>query len=204
MTGRARGSEVSAHPAYAIWLKALAPPDQRHTATWSPVCKQIGLSVVFGASGQLIGIDDLTVRSGMKPAERRMLVPRIAETSNSMSVNFLWDRCRYALGARRRPNAAYHYCLDDPTLQGLTRFYHHMLGETQDLSLKAFLKFLDHRSPAVTEAIPILEDSRDPNVVFRFQYDDDFLHNLPAARRIWQPSVDVKTAHSGINDNVTA
>jgi hypothetical protein len=146
------------------------------------VRKPIALSVVFSSSGQLVGIEDLTSCSATRRIERTSLAPQILGAS---SPNFLWDRSRYALGVRRRRGPTARYGLDDSAFNAFRRYHRLVLGDTSDLALQAFLKFLDQWSPAMHGAIPTFGDRLEPNVVFRFQYEDDFLHNQPAARRIW-------------------
>jgi CRISPR-associated protein (Cas_Csd1) len=152
----------------------------------SLVLRQVALSVVFGSAGQLVGVDDLTRGSGIKRAANRMLVPRLVEAPKTTFTNFLWDRSRRALGVRRTREPSGYCSWDHWALDDFRSFHRRILGDPSDLALQAFLKFVDRWSPAMT-AIPAFADRLDPNVVFRFQYDDDFLHNRPAAREIWKP-----------------
>jgi hypothetical protein len=150
------------------------------------VLRQIALSVVFGSSGQLVSIDDLTGGSRVKRAVNRMLVPRILEGPKTNFSNFLWDRSRFALGVRRTRAPLSNCCFVYWAFHNFRSLHQRVLSDTSDVAVQSFLKFLDNWSPETIESIDIFGDKLDLNVVFRFQYDDDFLHNQPSARAIWK------------------
>lgn len=147
--------------------------------------EKIHLSMVIGVRGQLLGVENLqTVFT--RRSDRLMAVPQSYDDADPAPVNFLWDKTGSALGVRRRRGLEGVSQSDDAAFRRFKFFHRAALLGISDMGVEAFLKFLDEWSPDQAKAHAEVLANLDHNVVFRFQYDDGFLHERPAARAAWR------------------
>jgi transposase len=166
-------------------------------ADWGWVRRNISFSVVFSPSGRLVSFESLPTFARAGARNRRMSVPRLSGRARGAASNFLWDTTGRALGVRRSRSPSCDYCFDQPAFQAFRSFHVKTLGGTSDPALKAFLTFLDRWSPEMFEGAPGFMDKLDANLVFRFQYDDIFLHERHASGQIWKRFV-AESASPGV------
>ena len=148
--------------------------------------KTVSFCVVFGSSGQFVAVEDLLAGH---PAERfsmQMMLPEAQQRDDRVFGNFLWDR--YGGFSLAGPTPAGHLgpSLRDAHRERYRSLHRNILAGVTDPPLLTFLKFLDNGQPDV----PALKRGRtapcDAIFVFRFQYDDEFLHERHAARLAWE------------------
>ena len=172
---------VSSSPKHYAWLSDGTPeggpePGFAH--------KHIAFAVVFGASGQLAGIEALP---GYRQARRpRMSVPQPRRRTRSLVANFLCDNTGYALGVRMDRRAQGGFRIDQASFECFRALHSAVLGGVPDTTVQAFLKFLGQWSPRDFLEVPGFQDKLDLTLGFRFQYDDEFLHERHAARLAWK------------------
>jgi CRISPR-associated protein Csd1 len=146
--------------------------------------KHVAFAVVIGASGQLAGVEVLPgYGQGRRP---RMMVPQPRRRTRDLVANFLCDNTAYALGIRGAPRSEAGF-RTDPAAFGCFRALHdEILDGVADTAVRAFLRFLQRWSPEGFLEVPGFSDKLDLTLAFRFQYDDEFLHERHAARLAWK------------------
>jgi CRISPR-associated protein Csd1 len=146
--------------------------------------EKIHFAAVIGVRGQLIAFEKLQTDFTRK-CERLMTVPQIAGAPYSTPTNFLWDKTGPALGIRRKKGAQGAPCIDEIAFERFKAFHRSVLAGVSDLGVEAFLRFLETWSPEEVQDRPEFQDKLGCKIVFRFQYDDGFLHDRGAARAAW-------------------
>jgi len=169
----------------------------KHTATLHPAdLTPIGTGVsgyvrqtvhycfVVGPQGQLISMDEVLSLSGSSGL--KMALPEPPTRSDRLFVNFLWDRrqSQREAGVSRQP--ARRREAEESRYAAFRAFQRTILDGVTDKPLVAFLKFLDGWTPDFVEQAYRHNGYGDGNFVFRFQYDDEFLHERHAARLAWE------------------
>lgn len=147
--------------------------------------RRVDLAVVINAAGEPVDIE----RPPWRPPGRRsgasMLVPQRQLRTPGGFSGFLWGTSVHALGLRRwgAPGDA----RPEPDAFNCFRTFHRaVLSNARDPSLRAFSAFLDNWRPEEAFAVPDLAPLDVGAVVFRFQYDERFLHETHAARLLWR------------------
>ena len=163
-----------------------------HPADLAPVCdgdlgyvrRLVSFCVVFGPQGQFVAAEDLVSWGPSGRSSIPMMLPRAQHRDAGHVVNFLWDRYGCQLGAgdvrggkRAAPESA--------RLEVYRKRHQEILGEVKDRPLATFLTFLDTWKPDFASISPGRRVPRVGLFVFRFQYDDEFLHERHAARLAW-------------------
>lgn len=146
--------------------------------------KHIAFAVVIGASGQFAGVEDLPGYD--QPRRARMKVPQPRRRTRGMVANFLYDKTGFALGIRGDKNAEDGFRFDAAAFDCFRQLHRTALDGVGDTAVQVFLKFLDQWSPQDFQHVPGFRDKLDQNLAFRFQYDDEFLHERHAARLAWK------------------
>ena len=146
--------------------------------------KKIDFSVVIGPAGQFVGIEDLP----SYPLVRRaaMTVPKPQRRARELAANFLCDRTTYALGVRADPRSETGFKVDERAFACFRSLHALVLYGVTDTAVQAFLKFLDQWTPQDSGAVPGFRERLDLTLAFRFQYDDELLHERHAARLAWK------------------
>jgi CRISPR-associated protein Csd1 len=148
--------------------------------------QRISLSAVIGPSGRLVGIEPISSYPPRHRAETAMVVPHVPRTPKTPAVNFLWGKTDQALGISSRPASPSGFRVDTQAFEGFRALHKIALHGMTDTALEAFLKFLDRWSPEDFRHIADFQDKLGLNLVFRFQYDDEFMHERHAARLAWK------------------
>ncbi len=140
-------------------------------------------SVVINAAGELEDIERPPWRLGGKRRRNTLQVPQKQFTGDGGFSGFLWGQSSHALGVGRvdREEGV------RTNLEAFNRFrtFHRaVLGGAGNPSIRAFLLFLQRWDPerADPEQVAPLAGAA---LVFRFRYDDCFLHENHAARLTW-------------------
>lgn len=147
------------------------------------VWKQIDFALVLSASGALVGVEGPPWRMGRR---RRgdMLVPSKPFLCPRDLSGFLWGQSTQALGlSRSRRDGA--LSVDETAFNHFRIFHRAILSEVNDPSIRAFMLFLKRWDPASLETFNPAHEAAGGAVAFRFQYENEFLHERDAARRIW-------------------
>jgi CRISPR-associated protein Csd1 len=146
--------------------------------------KHIAFAVVIGASGQLTAVEAMP---GYGQARRpRMSVPQPRRRTRGLVANFLCDNTGYALGVKVDRRAQGGFRLDEAAFDCFRDLNETVLDGVADTAVQAFLKFLEHWSPRDFLEVPGFQDKLDLTLGFRFQYDDECLHERHAARLAWK------------------
>ena len=149
--------------------------------------ERISYAVVLSRSGKLIDVMSLLETSGAKPRPSLRSVPRPAPDRRGLRkvANFLWDKTAYAFGRTRERQTKQ---VVDAELEHaeFRKFHDRLLGDSADPGLLALRGFLDSWEPERYDTLRYADDMLDTNIVFRLDGEQSFLHDRPAARRIWQ------------------
>ena len=146
--------------------------------------EKIAYAIVLSPEGDVLDVQPLLDTSGKKPRPSPKTVPQAVVRSSGIISNFLWDKTAYVFGVKRNKNA-------DGVIESIREhecFRNHnssLLRGTDDDGLKAFLKFLEAWRPERFDELVNSGEMLDTNVVFRLESQLEFLHEHPAAYRIW-------------------
>lgn len=141
--------------------------------------EKIGFCIEIDRDGQPFSLIDLR-DSDKKRTPRMLMVPQAVKRTAGIAPNFLWDKSAYVMGVTAgdgKRTADEHAAFKAKHLD--------WLADTQDDGLLAFSRFL---STWQAEAfIPPFanDDARDQNLVFRLNGERGFIHDRPAARKLW-------------------
>jgi hypothetical protein len=177
--------------------RVLVSPSRQHDPTFFvEAClragfkqRAIGFCIVVDARGQIAAIDDLPPGGGVGQSNRMLWVPVSGAASSASPPGFLWDKAGVALGAQRDRRQPGGYRLAPAAFQAFRAHQETLLRGTPDIALRCFLRFLGAWSPDQLQSWPELIQRIDQNVVFRFSYDDEFLHERHHARLTWQRAI---------------
>ena len=145
----------------------------------------ISFAVVLSRDGRAVDVQDVRDHTGRRPRPSRFEVPAPTTRSVNVSANFLWDKSAYSLGA--------HTASDGKSVAFAGRGEHDafkdlclgLLANTQDDGLCAFRKFLEGWVPRRFSRLMHADDMLDQNIVFRLDGEQGFVHDRPAAHRLW-------------------
>jgi CRISPR-associated protein Csd1 len=141
--------------------------------------EKISYALILSSAGDLLDVQPLLDTTGKKPAPRAMLVPQGIKRTSGIASNFLWDKTSYVLGVSGKEGG--RVAQEHAAFKAL---HEDLLAGTDDEGLPALLAFLRGWSPERFAARPFTPEMLDANLVFRLD-GDLFLHDRPAARRIW-------------------
>ena len=146
----------------------------------------VSFAIVLSPGGDAVDVTDLRDASGRTPRPcLRHHVPRPVTRSSNVVSNFLWDKTAYTLGVKieRDTKQATHADREHATFKKL---HEELLRATGDEGLKALRTFLQQWRSENYASLPHADDMLDANIIFRLDGEQRFLHQRPAARRIWQ------------------
>jgi CRISPR-associated protein Csd1 len=161
-------------------------------ANWGYAREKIQLAVVIGSRGQLVAVENLQT-CFTRRSQRLMTVPQIDVPFRSVPLNFLWGKTGPALGIRRRRGPSASFRLEPLAFESFKAVHQAALAGVEDIGVEAFLRFLEAWSPEQFQEAPEFMDKLDATLVFRFQYDDVFLHDRNAARMAWRRVLEQST-----------
>ncbi len=142
----------------------------------------ISFSLVLRNDGILIDVDDLREQGEKKLVPKTLLVPKdFDDRTSGNTPRVFWDKTEYVLGVpfdnERTTLRHSNFC---------DRHKELFAGTTDDglLAVLAFLKsWHPNRFAALRHAKDIIPES---NFVFRLDGEQQFIHERPAARELWE------------------
>ena len=140
--------------------------------------EKISYALLISQDGELRDVLDVRDTSGKKPLPALHTVPQPAKRTAGIKSNFLWDKSSYVLGvgAKGGERMAQEH-------EAFKASHHAWLADSDDIGLRALLKFLDGWTPEQFSLLPYFKtEMLDANFVFRL--DDgtqQYLHERPAA-----------------------
>jgi hypothetical protein len=146
--------------------------------------KRVDFAVVISPAGEIIDIERPPWRARGKRSKTSMLVPQRQLLGQGGFSGFLWGSSVHALGLRRW-GVHGDVRADAEAFNRFRTFHRVVLANARDPSLRAFLEFLKTWRPEWAFDSPDLGPVIGGSLVFRFQYDEYFLHESHAARLIW-------------------
>jgi len=162
------------------------PPPSAEGRSSKPdyVRKKVAGAIEFDARGRFCAVQllDRADQYGF----RTMAVPRpLRLPGHRSSPNFLCDFPRMALGLRRRDEWLAH----EPDVAAFAAFRDlqlTILRGANDTVVAAFLRFIEGWEPLKAGALADLNPLPNGLVVFRFQYDNGFVHERHAVQMLWR------------------
>jgi len=157
--------------------------------------ERISYFITLSPAGEPVHVGPWQSLSGKKPEPRPTSVPQSFKRPGVTPRSFfLWDKTQFALGLGldKTTKQRVAYPANWAAFQALHR---RLLAGTEDSGLLALLGFLDIWSEERFEAAGFTDAMLDQNMVFMLDGDRNeagqprFLHDRPAARRIWERQV---------------
>lgn len=145
----------------------------------------IGFCIVIDEQGA-VPFPPIDLREGdaKKKIARRLDVPTsLVQRTSGVAPNFLWDKTAYSLGVTEADGKR-----TEKEHRAFVKFHDDILGATNDIGLRALVRFLKNWDPLQFDASGWPSQIKDQNVVFalRDEYRDRFLHERPAAQEYWK------------------
>ena len=143
--------------------------------------QKIHFCLVLDSGGKLIQVQDLRETVRGKPVPKSMVVPEPAKKSVNIVANFLWGNTGYVLGAdaKEKPERARQ------TFEAFRKLHHELGDDSDDLGMRALLRFLDQWSPDKVSSLPNWDEMAGSNLVFRLDGDLEYLHDRSRMKEIW-------------------
>ena len=161
--------------------------------------ESVSFAMVLGLDGSLQGVADIRDTSGRLPRPGRCAVPRPAVRSGTaVRSNFLWDKTGYALGFARDKNTGEPAPESRGQYDAFKALHSELLLGTHDEGLFALLRFLESWRPDDYESLSRVKEMVDRNVLFRLDGESGYLHERPAAKRIWAEHLETQGHSTGI------
>lgn len=146
--------------------------------------EKIGFVISLNEDGTVANVVDLRMADGKKKVLRQLKVPQPTKRTAGIAPNFLWDKTSYVLGVTAREGKR----LADEHKAFIDR-HNKALAGSSDPGLHALLLFLQNWHPEQFAAPAWPDEMKDQNVVFALESDRRkgiYLHDRPAARRLWE------------------
>ena len=150
--------------------------------------EKISYSIVLSVDGEVVDVVPRLDTSGKTPRPSLIPVPQPCGRTSSVAANFLWDNTGYALGVRRDkqdprsttpvPASKEHQAFKD--------LHRRLLAESDDDGVMALRSFVLGWKPERYEALNCAGDMLGANVVFQLDGELQFVHDRPAAKKIWR------------------
>lgn len=177
----------------ALYYRLLENPDPVSGQVCVPpygfTDENISYCLVLSKSGDLVDIQDVRDVSEKKPKPARLSVPRPEKRTSGVKPNFLWDKTAYVLGvegnkdkktAKEKP-----WVLNAKTNEAFRQVHLRLLEKNEDQGLNALQKFLlNWKSERFSQA-PFCSDHVDANVIFKLDGEAGYIHDRPAAKKLW-------------------
>lgn len=146
--------------------------------------RRVDFALVINPAGEVVDIERPPWHSHGKRRGNSMRVPQRQLRTEGGVSGFLWGSSLHALGLRRWGGRS-DVRADTDSFNCFRTFHRVVLAGVRDPSLRAFLSFLQNWRPEWAFDNPDLQPVAGGSVVFRFQYDEHFLHETHAARLLW-------------------
>ena len=151
--------------------------------------ENISYCLVLSKDGALVDIQDVRDTSEKKPKARRLSVPRPEKRTSGVKSNFLWDKTAYVLGIEGNKDKAAAketpWVMADKAHVAFKQMHLDLLDGEDDSGLVALRRFVLEWMPARFAQAPFATDHVDANVVFKLDGELGFIHESPAAQRLW-------------------
>jgi len=151
--------------------------------------ENISYCLVLSKDGVLVDMQDVRDTSEKKPKARRVSVPRPEKRTSGVKSNFLWDKTAYVLGIEGNKDKAAAketpWVMAEKTHTAFKQMHLDLLDGEDDLGLVALRRFVLEWIPARFAQPPFTADHLDANVVFKLDGELGFIHESPAAQRLW-------------------
>ena len=159
--------------------------------------ERISYAVELTRDGKPVNIVPLLDRSGKTPRPSLRVVPRPVPRAFNVDANFLWDKTAYVFGVKlnrntRRPAPA------EREHAAFMALHERLLADSDDEGITAFRRFLEHWQAKDYDCLHESQTMLDANVVFQLAGDRRFLHDRPAARRVWLDHLSVSAGSDGL------
>lgn len=150
--------------------------------------ERISYAVELAPDGSLVNVVPL-------PRPSLRAVPRPVPRTSAVAANFLWDKTAYVFGAKLdrdsgRPAPA------EREHVAFTALHERLLADSDDVGLTALRRFLERWQAEDYNRLHEFEEMLDVNVVF--QLAGEFLHDRPAARRVWLDHLSASAGAGGL------
>lgn len=158
------------------------PSDNQFSAGY--LWRKIDFALILNTSGELIEVETPPWRMSGRRRRNTLLTPQKQFMGEGVLSGFLWGHSLHALGVGRHGRAG-DLKMNAEAFNRFRTFHRAVLGRHENPSIRAFLKFLDRWQPHAMLDEGLIAQIAGGTVVFRFQYEDRFLHESHAARLIW-------------------
>lgn len=177
----------------ALYYRLLENPDpvsgQARVPPFGYTDENISYCLVLSKTGDLVDIQDVRDTSEKKPKPRRLSVPRPEKRTSGIKPNFLWDKTSYVLGieGNKDKKAAKEtpWVLNAKTNEAFQQVHWHRLEKSDDVGLKSLSQFLASWKPERFSQAPCSSEHIDANVVFKLDGEAGYIHERPAAKKLW-------------------
>jgi CRISPR-associated protein Csd1 len=151
--------------------------------------ENISYCLVLSKAGELVDIQDVRDTSEKKPKPKRLSVPQPAKRTSGVKPNFLWDKTAYVLGVEgnkdKKAAKETPWVSAEKTHSAFQQFHEDLLADQDDVGLVALRDFLrDWKTERFSQA-PFTLEHVDANVVFKLDGEVGYIHDHPAAKRLW-------------------
>ncbi len=151
--------------------------------------ENISYCLTLSTEGKLVDIQDVRDTSEKKPKPRRLSVPQPAKRASGVNPNFLWDKTAYVLGIEgnkdKKTAKETPWILAEKTYTAFKRLHLDILANADDDGLIALRQFLFGWKPELFSQAPFTLEHVDTNMVFKLDGESEYIHDRPAAKRLW-------------------
>jgi CRISPR-associated protein Csd1 len=141
--------------------------------------EKISYEILLAPDGGVVQVNDIRDRSGKKPQPRALSAPKPEKRTVGIKSNFLWDKTSYVLGvsAVSKRSGKEH--------EAFRALHLEQLADSADVGLLALRTFIERWTPPQFVEPHFIAEMLDANIVFRLDGERGYLHDRPAAQRLW-------------------
>ena len=159
--------------------------------------ERISYAVELTRDGKPVNIVPLLDRSGKTPRPSLRPVPRPVPRASNVDANFLWDKTAYVFGVKLNRNSG-RPAPAEREHAAFIALHERLLADSDDEGITAFRRFLERWRAKDYDRLHEFEAMLDANVVFQLAGERRFLHDRPAARRVWLDHLSVSAGSDGL------